>query len=117
LKIAVACKREMVTEHFGHCEQFFIYDVRNNRIVNSKSTPNPGHKPGALPNFLHDMGVNVVISGGMGSRAVEMFCEKGIEVFTGVTGDAFSSVISYLKGSLKSRGDKHHSECEIDGGF
>ena len=77
---------------------------------------NPGHKPGFLPNFLNDMGVNVIISGGMGGGAVEIFNDKGIEVITGASGEAKSAVVEYLKGNLKSTGSichehQHHDEC------
>jgi predicted Fe-Mo cluster-binding NifX family protein len=61
MKIAVACEKEIVTEHFGHCENFNIYETDGNKIVKSESVKNPGHRPGFLPNFLNDMGVNVII--------------------------------------------------------
>jgi predicted Fe-Mo cluster-binding NifX family protein len=116
MKVAVACEKEKVTEHFGHCEHFLVCEIENNRIINHKSVPNPGHKPGFLPNFLSDLGVNVIISGGMGGAAIDIFNENGIDVFTGVEGDAIDSVISYLKGSLESTGSvcnkhEHHGEC------
>ena len=85
MKIAVASEGKMVTGHFGHCESFNIFEVENNRIVKNESIPNPGHKPGFLPNFLNDMGVKVIISGGMGGGAIEIFNEKDIEVITGAT--------------------------------
>ena len=69
-----------------------------------------------LPNFLNDMGVNVIISGGMGGGAIEIFNEKGIEVITGATGNAKAAAEKYLQGSLKSTGSvchehQHHDEC------
>lgn len=116
MKIAVASEKEMVTEHFGHCENFNIFSVENNVITESNSIPNPGHKPGFLPNFLNDMGVEVIISGGMGGGAIDIFNEKGIEVITGATGNAKSLVEEYIKGNLKSTGSvchqhEHHDEC------
>ena len=71
MRIAVASDNEMVTQHFGHCEGFILFDAENNKIVKSETIENPGHKPGFLPNFLADHGVNVMISGGMGGGAVE----------------------------------------------
>mgnify|MGYP003879640107 CR=1 FL=1 len=90
--------------------------VENNQIVKSQSIPNPGHRPGFLPNFLNDLGVNVIISGGMGGGAIEIFNEKGIEVITGAKGSAEVAVNSYLQGNLKSTGSvchehHHHDEC------
>lgn len=116
IKIAVASEKDIITGHFGHCENFNIYAARNGKIVDSESIPNPGHKPGFLPNFLHDMGVNVIISGGMGGGAVDIFNEKGIEVIVGASGDSYEAANSYINGGLKSSGSicnehQHHDEC------
>ncbi len=116
IKIAIASENEMVTEHFGHCTNFNIYETENGQIAKSESIPNPGHKPGFLPNFLNDMGVNVIISGGMGGGAIDIFHEKGIEVITGAGGNAKEAAEAYLKGALKSTGSvchehQHHDEC------
>lgn len=116
MKIAVAGEGENVTEHFGHCVNFLIYDVENGKITNEESIPNPGHKPGFLPNFLADRGVNVIISGGMGGGAVDIFNERNVEVVVGASGDAKNAVLNYLKGELKSTGSvchehQHHDEC------
>ena len=117
MKIAVASDNNMVTEHFGHCESFNIYEAENNEIVKSELIPNPGHKPGYLPNFLNDIGVNVIISGGMGGGAVEIFNDNNIEVITGARGSSIGAANSYLKGELKSTGSvchehQHIGECE-----
>ena|GEM_PF-4849418 len=65
MKIAVASEGKNVTEHFGHCANFNIFEVENKQIMKKESIANPGHKPGFLPNFLNEMGVKVIISGGM----------------------------------------------------
>ncbi len=115
-KIAVSCAGNEIWAHFGHCENFGIFDVENGEIVGENSIPNPGHKPGFLPNFLADMGVEVIISGGMGGGAVDIFSERGVEVVVGASGNAKTAVQSYLKGELKSTGEtcnhhEHASEC------
>ncbi|WP_027398330.1 iron-sulfur cluster carrier protein MrpORP [Anaerovorax odorimutans] len=114
MKIAVASEGKMVTEHFGHCESFIIFETENDQIVNKESVANPGHKPGFLPNFLNDMGVKVIISGGMGGGAIDIFNEKGIEVITGASGDAEAVVNEYLKGNLKSTGSVCHDHMHSD---
>ena len=116
MKIAVASDNGMVAEHFGHCEEFAIFDIEDNKIVKGEVVANPGHKPGFLPNFLHDMGVNIIISGGMGGGAIEIFNEKKIEVIVGACGNAQAAVESYINGSLKSTSSvchehRHHDEC------
>jgi predicted Fe-Mo cluster-binding NifX family protein len=116
MKIAVASDGGLVTEHFGHCQSFKIYQVEDDKIVRSETIPNPGHRPGFLPNFLNDQGVKVIISGGMGGGAIEIFAEKGIEVVAGARGSADEAARNYLQGSLKSTGSvchehRHHGEC------
>ncbi|WMI80285.1 NifB/NifX family molybdenum-iron cluster-binding protein [Anaerotignum sp. MB30-C6] len=111
MKIAVACMGELVAQHFGHCENFSTFETENGKITEVKSIANPGHKPGFLPNFLGDMGVNVIISGGMGGGAVEIFNERKIEVIVGASGNARQAVESYLKGELKSTGSICHEHA------
>ena len=116
MRIAIAGEGRNVTEHFGHCVNFLIYDVENGKIIKEESIPNPGHRPGFLPNFLADRGVNVIISGGMGGGAVDIFNERNVEVVVGTSGDAKTAVLNYLKGELKSTGSvchehQHHDEC------
>jgi predicted Fe-Mo cluster-binding NifX family protein len=93
-----------------------IFDVENNKILGSKSIPNPGHRPGFLPNFLNEQGANVIMSGGMGGGAVDIFNELNIEVITGASGDAKTAAEMYLAGKLQSTGSvchehQHKDEC------
>lgn len=116
MKIAVASMNGMVSEHFGYCESFNIFEAEKNQIVKTESILNPGHKPGFLPNFLNEKGVNVIIAGGMGGSAVNIFNSKGIEVITGAQGNAEAAANGYLQGKLKSTGSvchehQHHDEC------
>jgi predicted Fe-Mo cluster-binding NifX family protein len=108
MKIAVACEGKTITEHFGHCETFAIFEAQGTQIASKQFVPNPGHRPGFLPVFLHEKGVNVIISGGMGGGAVDIFNEKGIEVITGASGDAETAANNYLQGKLKSTGSVCH---------
>lgn len=114
MKIAVASDKTMVTGHFGHCENFNIYDTEDGSIVSRESIGNPGHKPGFLPNFLNDLGVKVIISGGMGGGAIEIFNEKDIEVVVGAEGEAEKAVLAYLAGELESTGSVCHEHQHAD---
>ncbi len=104
MKIAVASDKGNVSAHFGFCEGFAVYDVADGKIAHREFVKNPGHKPGFLPVFLHEMGVNVIVSGGMGGGAVDIFNEKGIEVVLGVSGTADGIVNEYIKGKLEATG-------------
>lgn len=66
MKIAVACNGCEIWRHFGHCENFMFFDTENGKIVNIENVPNPGHRPGFLPNFLADRVAKVIIVGATG---------------------------------------------------
>lgn len=114
MKIAVASEGRMVAQHFGHCERFTIYEAKDGKIVMRQFIENPGHKPGFLPNFLNGLGVQVIISGGIGEGAVEIFNEKGIQVVTGASGDADEAVQKFIEGSLKSTDSICHEHQHSD---
>lgn len=118
MKIAVAADGKMVSGHFGHCEGFAIFTVADGEIVDRAFAKNPGHRPGFLPNYLNDLGVNVIISGGMGAGAIEIFSEKGIKVVTGASGIAEQAVNSFISGELQSTGSvcTEHQHADSCGG-
>lgn len=108
MKIAVASDKKIVSQHFGFCEDFQVFHSEKGEIVKEESLENPGHKPGFLPNYLHENGVNVIISGGMGGAAVTIFNEHNIEVIVGAEGPAKEAAKAYLKGELESTGSVCH---------
>ncbi len=110
-KIAVASDGKFISQHFGHCEGFKVYVEEDGRVASQTFIQNPGHKPGLLPNLLNDEGVSVVIAGGMGAGAIEIFNDKGIDVITGATGEADQAIDLYLSGKLLSTG----SVCQEHG--
>ena len=114
MRIAIASEKDRVTEHFGHCENFNIFDTEDGKIVGEQSVANPGHRPGFLPNFLHEKGVDVIISGGMGGGAIEIFNSHDIEVIVGASGSAKAAAESYLNGELKSTGSVCHQHAHAD---
>lgn len=118
MKIAVASEGKTVAQHFGHCEGFHVFDVQEGKISVGAFYPNPGHKPGFLPNYLHDLGVNVIISGGMGGGAIAIFSEKGIQVVTGAMGDSEAAAHGFIAGTLTSTGSvcKDHQHSDSCGG-
>jgi len=117
MKIAIASEGKNVSGHFGFCEGFTIYEVIEGKILNNSFTPNPGHKPGYLPVFLKELNVNVIIAGGMGGTAQNLFNEKGIEVVVGAQGITDDVAQKYINGELKSTGSvcqehEHEGHCD-----
>lgn len=116
MKIAVASDGNTVAQHFGHCEGFNIFTVEGKKISEKHFVENPGHKPGFLPNYLNDLGIDTIIAGGMGGGAIQIFDEKNIQVVTGASGDAEEIVKQFLEGNVKSNGavcqeHQHKGSC------
>jgi len=106
MRIAIPLTQGQLAQHFGHCEKFALMDVDLDQktVTASKEVEAPEHQPGLLPRWLKDLGVDLVIAGGLGSRAQALFEEVSIKVLTGApTGNAASLATQYLAGSLVSR--------------
>jgi len=104
MKIVVSSEEKQVSGHFGHCEGFTVYEVEEDKVLNKSFVESPQHRPGFLPVFLKDLGANVIITGGMGETAQQLFKERKIEVVVGANGFCDDLVQQYLKGQLKSTG-------------
>jgi len=93
-----------VAEHFGRCPEFVIVESDGKGVKKVERVNNPyfgSHIPGAVPKFISSLGANLMITGGMGSRAVEMFESLGIKVIVGVSGRIGDVVEKYLRSELK----------------
>jgi len=82
-RIAIPLENGILCSHFGHCEQFAIIDVENNKISGESLITPPPHEPGLLPAWLAEKAVTDVIAGGMGQRAIDLFNGQNINVFVG----------------------------------
>jgi predicted Fe-Mo cluster-binding NifX family protein len=102
MKIAVPVAGEKLCMHFGHCEKFILVDVDESKhIVKKEEVIPPPHEPGLLPKWLHEKGATIIIAGGMGMRAQQLFAQSGIQVVTGAPAEHPQTVIlSWLKGEL-----------------
>ena len=101
--IAISVDKNKVSMHFGRCEKYYLYEVHDKYIVKKQEIKNPGHKPFFLPKFLSERGVDILITGAIGPRAIDMFEEMNIKVITGVKGDPQKIINDYLYGKLKEK--------------
>lgn len=101
MKIAISTDGNNVSAHFGRCPSFTIADIENGKCINKDKIDNPGHHPGFLPQFLREKGVNIIIAGGMGQRANQLFNEAGIEIIVGISGSVDEVIEKISKGNLK----------------
>ena len=101
MKIAIPLADGKLTAHFGHCQEFSLIEVEGNKITKKETLVPPPHEPGVLPAWLHDLGASVIIAGGMGGRALNLFEQNGIKVVTGApAGEPEELVNSYLNKTL-----------------
>lgn len=106
MRIAIPTSDGNLDQHFGHCARFALIDVNRatNEITATIEMPAPEHQPGLLPPWLKERNVDLVIAGGMGSRAQALFQEAAIEVITGAPQEPpLALVRQYLQGTLVSR--------------
>jgi predicted Fe-Mo cluster-binding NifX family protein len=107
--VAVATEGDHVAGHFGRCEVYTVAQVESGALKSQSRLTSPGHSPGFLPGYLAEHGVQCVIAGGMGPRAVNLFAEKGIDVMIGVQGPIDRVLHDYAEGALV--GDPAASAC------
>ncbi len=92
-KIAIPMAGGRLSLHFGHCEQFAIIEIQNNEIVKESLVNPPEHVPGSYPNFLAQQGVNEVLVGGIGQKAVDIFNKNNIKVHMGAQEKSMAALI------------------------
>ncbi len=108
MKIAVPTADGKLCMHFGHCEKFVIatVDEQTKSITAKEEVVPPPHEPGLLPKWLHEKGANVIIAGGMGMRAQQLFAQNNIQVVVGAPPEHPQTVIlDWLKGTLITGGN------------
>lgn len=102
MKFAIPLAEGKLTAHFGHCREFALVDVEDNEIKAKETLEPPPHEPGVLPRWLHGLGTNVIIAGGMGARALDLFAQNGIKVLTGAPSLSPEELVQqYLNNTLQ----------------
>ena len=105
MRIAIPLVEGKLSQHFGHSEKFAVIDTDgdSNRISNREDLIPPAHEPGVLPKWLGGIGVNVIIAGGMGQRAQQLFTQNQIEVVVGAPVEGPENLVSaYLEKTLQT---------------
>lgn len=110
--IAVTYENGNVFQHFGHTQQFKIYEIQDGRIVSSEIIGNGGFGHGSLAGYLKSKGVTALICGGIGGGARNMLASEGITVYPGASGSADMNVEAFIKGNLNYDPDTvcHHHD-------
>jgi len=93
----------IVAHHFGRCPFFAFVDLEGDEIKAVEVMENPHyahHQPGEVPGFIHEHNATVMLSGGMGRRAIDFFQQYGIEIATGANGTVRNTLEEYMDGKL-----------------
>jgi predicted Fe-Mo cluster-binding NifX family protein len=120
--IAVAAADEsgldgQVAGHFGRCPAYVVVRAVGGEIESARVVRNPHfetHEPGQVPRFIQGLGVEAILAGGMGRRAVSLFETMGIDVASGLIGSVRDVVGGYLRGELSGTvpcGQDHPHSC------
>ncbi|MDY6878059.1 MAG: NifB/NifX family molybdenum-iron cluster-binding protein [Chloroflexota bacterium] len=113
----------VVSPHFGRCPYFVLVDLEGHEVQAVQDIPNPyysHHQPGQVPGFIHSQGANVMLTGGMGRRAIAFFQQYDIQAVTGASGTVRHTLEQYLGGELQDakpcRESIEHSHGEAQTG-
>lgn len=107
MRIAVTYENGEVFQHFGHTEQFKLYQVEDGKVTAKQLIPTMGSGHGALAGLLSRLKVDTLICGGIGGGAQMALAQAGIKVYGGVSGDADRAAEALLSGTLAYDPDAH----------
>ena len=117
MRIAVTYEDGKVFQHFGHTEQFKLYDIEDGKIVNEQIVDTNGNGHGALAGFLQAVQADALICGGIGMGAQMALADAGIKLYAGVSGPADAAAKALAEGALEfdpdarcDHHDHHHGE-------
>ncbi|MCF7886847.1 MAG: NifB/NifX family molybdenum-iron cluster-binding protein [Candidatus Omnitrophica bacterium] len=101
MKVAISTDSGHVSAHFGRCPAFTLVEFEDGKVLSKEEISNPGHHPGYLPEFLKKEGADVIVAGGMGQRALELFSQSGIQVVVGVGGKIDEVITKLVENRLE----------------
>ena len=122
MRIAVTYENGEIFQHFGHTEQFKLYDVQDKKIISEQIVDASGSGHGALAGFLHASEADALICGGIGMGAQMALADAGIKLYAGVQGSADEAAKALAEGTLEydpdahcdHHGHHHDGECGHD---
>ena len=99
--IAIPVTAGVLSSHFGHCEEFYFAEVEDKKVVAERTIVPPEHEPGLYPKWVKEQGGELVIGGGMGQKAQQLFAENGVTIVVGAPNELPRKVVEdYLNGTL-----------------
>ncbi len=114
MRIAVTYQDGMIFQHFGHTQQFKLYDVENGAVQKEQIVDTQGSGHGALASFLKEWSVDTLLCGGIGGGAQNALASVGIQLYGGIAGNADEAVRVFLAGTLVYNPEVHCNHHEQD---
>ena len=119
MKIVISAETDQgldsqVAHHFGRCPYFALVEIKDKEVQSVEVIENPyyeSHQPGQVPGYIKEQNAQVMLSGGMGRRAIQFFIDFEIEAATGATGTVLETVNAYLDGKLRGASSCAESEA------
>ena len=119
MKIAVTYENGSIFQHFGHTEQFKVYDIENGAVTAGAVMSTNGSGHGALAGILKKNGIDALICGGIGGGAKNALAAAGIQLYGGASGDADAAIAALLADKLRydsnaecdHHGEHHGGDC------
>jgi len=119
-KIAIPVANGKLSAHFGHAPYFYLYHIDGKKILKEEMQTPPPHEFGVIPNWLNEIEVTDLITGGIGPKAVDILNNKNINVFTGapvehpqkIIKDFLSDNLTTTANMCNHDADDHEHNCE-----
>ena len=105
IKIAIPRAEGKWCMHVGHCETFALIDVdlATKTIIGRTDLVPPPHEPGVIPRWVAARGAGLILAGGMGQRAQDIFMENKVQVMVGMPSETPEALVGqYLAGTLQA---------------
>ncbi|MFH2110285.1 MAG: NifB/NifX family molybdenum-iron cluster-binding protein [Candidatus Bathyarchaeota archaeon] len=95
---------ETLSAHFGRAPYFAWYVVESGQVMESGVVPNDSEHfggTGSPPEKIRSLGGEVVVSSGMGIKAIQMFQDFDIAVLQGTSPRSLENVEAFIRGELQ----------------
>lgn len=93
-RIAIPVESGKLSAHFGHAPFFYVYETEGTQIIKEEMQTPPAHEFGSIPNWLAEIKVTDLITGGIGAKAVDILNNRGVNVHTGASIDKAQKIIA-----------------------
>jgi len=92
---------EEISPHFGRAVTYTIYDTETKEVEVVDNTSSHMGGTGVPPDLLHEKGVEILICGGIGRKAIDLFGSRGIKVYCGAIDTVKDTIELFEAGILE----------------